>query len=76
MWNNNKPKKLPVEVSEEEFTQLLTATRQRKHRLAFLLAWGSGLRISEVLKLQKEDFDLEKKEIRIKTLFNKNHPKV
>lgn len=66
MWNGSRnPKKLPVDVTEDEFTRLLQATKQRKHRLAFLLAWGSGLRISEVLKLQPNDFDLEKKQIRI-----------
>ena len=66
MWNGSrKPKKLPVDVTEEEFTALLNVTKQRKHRLAFLLAWGSGLRISEVLKVQKRDFDFDKNTIRI-----------
>ena len=40
MWNGSRnPKTLPVDVTEEEFTDLLNVTKQRKHRLAFLLAW-------------------------------------
>ncbi len=65
MWNNSKPKKLPVEVTEDEFTDLLSVTKQMRHKVGFLLAWGSGLRISEVLHLQKNDINLEKREIRI-----------
>ena len=66
MWNGSRnPKKLPVDVTEEEFTQLVSVTKQKKHKVAFLLAWGSGLRISEVLKLQRNEIDLEGKQIRI-----------
>ncbi len=66
MWNGSRnPKKLPVDVTESEFTDLLNVTKQMKHKVAFLLAWGSGLRISEVLKLQKNDINMEIKEIRI-----------
>lgn len=65
-WNGRKrPKKLPVEVTEDEFAALLDATRQIKHRLAFLLAWGSGLRVSEVINLKPEDFDFKQKQVRI-----------
>lgn len=66
MWNGSRnPKTLPVDVTEDEFTKLLTVTKQMKHKVAFLLAWGSGLRISEVLKIQLNDIDLEMKQIRI-----------
>ena len=66
MWNGSRhPKKLPVDVTEDEFAKLLTSTKQMKHKVAFLLAWGSGLRISEVLKLKKEDVSLDDKQIRI-----------
>ena len=66
MWNGSRnPKKLPVDVTEDEFAQLLTVTKQMKHKVAFLLAWGSGLRISEVLKLKKNDVSLDEKQIRI-----------
>ena len=58
-------KPLPVEVDEKEFTKLLEATQKMHHKVAFLLAWGSGLRISEVCNLQKGDIDMENKRIRI-----------
>ena len=65
MWNGSKnPKKLPVEVTEKEFTDLLDYARQ-DHKYAFALAWGSGMRISEVVKTRPEDFDWEHNSIRI-----------
>jgi len=60
-----KPKKLPVEVSEEEFTKLLSVTKKMHHKVAFLLAWGSGMRVSEVLNVKPNDIDIQKKRIRI-----------
>ncbi len=66
MWNGSRnPKRLPVDVTEDEFNALLIATKLMKHKVAFLLAWGSGMRVSEVIKTQKEDIDLELKQIRI-----------
>ena len=65
-WNGQTNfKRLPVDVTEDEFNELLKYTKQMKHRIAFLLAWGSGLRVSEVLNLKKNDIDLEKREIRV-----------
>lgn len=65
-WNSGKrrPKKLPIEVTEDEFSELLDHVPMR-HRIAFLMAWGSGLRLSEVLHLQKGDIDLNEKRIRV-----------
>ena len=60
-----KPKKLPVDVDEQEFTKLLSVTKKMHHKVAFLLAWGSGMRVSEVLNLQPHEIDLEKKRIRV-----------
>lgn len=62
---SRKRRPLPIEVNEEEFTELLEATRSMHHKVAFLLAWESGLRISEVTHLQKIDFNIEEKRIRI-----------
>lgn len=58
-----KPKKLPVALSEEEFTALIQHTRKKHHKLAFLLGFGSGLRISEVLKLEPRHIDLKSRAI-------------
>ena len=53
-------------LSEEEFTKLLDITKKPHHKLAFLLAYGSGLRISEVIALQKTDIDLKANKIFIR----------
>ena len=46
-----KGRKLPVCVSFEEFERLIKATKNKRYKLAFMLGWMSGLRISEVVKL-------------------------
>ena len=61
-----KPKKLPVAISEEEFTRLIKATNKNKHKLSFLLGFEAGLRLSEVLKLEVRDIDLKEKSIFIR----------
>lgn len=65
MWNRGEAKRLPVDITEEEFSSLLEHTNQMRHRVGFLLAWGSGLRISEIIKLRREDIDMDKRQIRI-----------
>jgi len=48
-------KKLPVAVTKEEFVDLIKHTTKTHHKLAFLLAWGSGLRISEIVGGKRKD---------------------
>lgn len=57
---SRKPKRLPVYVSAEELLALIKASEIKHHRLAYYLAWYSGLRISEVLNLESKDVNLEK----------------
>ena len=59
-------KKLPVAITIEEFTELIKHTNKPKHKLAFLLGFGSGMRISEIIHLQQADVDLKLKRILIK----------
>lgn len=61
-----KSKKLPVSVTEEEFVNLIRNTNQLHHKVAFLLGWGAGLRISEVVGLEKRDIDLKEKRILVR----------
>ena len=56
-------KKLPVAISEEEFTKLIKYTRKKHHKVAFLLGFAAGLRISEVLKLEPRDINWKDKNI-------------
>ncbi len=52
------PKLIPRYLSKEEVTRLLGCVRNDKHKLILQLMYGAGLRVSETLKLRKEDFDI------------------
>ena len=59
-------KKLPSYLNEEEFYKLYKLVKKPHHKLAFIFGFHSGMRISEVTKLQKEDIDLKSRRIFIK----------
>ncbi len=54
-----KESRLPVVLSRADIHRLIAATKNTKHRLSLALAYGAGLRISEVVQLQVQDLDLE-----------------
>ena len=54
-----KESRLPDVLSRAEIHRLLAATKNTKHRLSLALAYGAGLRISEVVNLEVQDLDLE-----------------
>jgi len=56
-------KRLPVAINEEEFTELIKHTYKEHHKLAFLLGYGSGMRVSEVQKLLPENVSMNEKSI-------------
>jgi len=58
--------KLPDTITEEELTEVLKATKLKHHKIAFALGFYNCMRISEVVKLNKEDIDKERKLIYIK----------
>lgn len=60
-----KAKPLPIEVTSDEYIKIINSTKYMHHKVAFMLAFESGLRISEVVNLKKEDFDEGLKQIRI-----------
>lgn len=53
-----KKRKIPKVIRPEEFQSLIQHTPRNdiKGRIAFLLAYGSGMRISEVLRCKPEHF--------------------
>ena len=61
-----KSKKLPVVLSHGEIERLIEVTGNKKHQLILALAYGAGLRISEVVNLRVRDIDLERGVIHIK----------
>ena len=61
-----KPYKLPVAIDKEEFAKLIKSTKFEHWKIAFLLGFGAGMRISEVVKVEPRDIDFEKKSIHIR----------
>jgi len=62
----NKKRKLPAYLNEEEFMQIIKLVKKAHHRLAFILGFSSGLRISEIVNLRKDQVDLKGKKIFIR----------
>jgi integrase/recombinase XerD len=58
-------KKLPVAINEDEFYKLIANTKKKEHKLAFLLGFGSGLRLSEITSLQPRNIRYNEKIISI-----------
>ena len=54
------PHKLPVVLSREEVARLLAAYGNLKHQTALSVAYGAGLRVSEVCSLKVSDIDSQR----------------
>lgn len=50
-------------VKPEDFIKLIKATNEPHHKICFILAYFSGLRVSEINKVTKDDFDFKSKQI-------------
>jgi site-specific recombinase XerD len=61
----HEPRKLPVILSREEVARLLAAVDNRKHQTALAVAYGAGLRASEVVSLKVSDIDSQRMTLRI-----------
>ncbi len=59
------PQRLPVILSPEEVAQLLDAAPGLKAKAALSLAYGAGLRASEVVSLKVSDIDSDRQVIRV-----------
>jgi site-specific recombinase XerD len=65
MTTVREPHKLPVVLSPEEVARLLDAAPGLKYRAAFSVAYGAGLRASEVVSLKLADIDSSRMVIRV-----------
>jgi len=65
MTTVRQPQRLPVILSPEEVARLLDHAPGLKARAALSLAYGAGLRASEVVSLKVSDIDPERQVIRI-----------
>ncbi len=59
------PQKLPEILSREEVSRIIEATRTLRERLMLMLAYGGGLRLSEILHLRWGDLDRDRGLIRV-----------
>jgi len=59
------PQKLPQVLSVDEVARLLAGSRNPKHRAALAVAYGTGLRASEVVHLKVADIDSDRMILRV-----------
>jgi integrase/recombinase XerD len=65
VWHIKEPQKLPPVLGADEVKRLLTLATSLKARTMLTLAYGCGLRASEVVRLRAGDIDSEQMIIRI-----------
>jgi len=65
MTTVREPRKLPVILSPDEVARVLDAAPDLKYKAALSIAYGAGLRASEVVSLKISDIDSEREVIRI-----------
>jgi len=59
------PRKLPVVLSRDEVSRLIAASGNLKHQTALSVAYGAGLRVSEVVALKVSDIDSQRMTLRV-----------
>ena len=64
---SKEPKKLPVILSRFEIQRMLDSISNVKHKTLLALAYGAGLRVSEVVSLCVGDLNIAQKTIHIKS---------
>jgi len=60
-----EPRKAPVVLSQEEVARLLEAASNIKYKAIFGVAYGAGLRVSEVVALKVTDIDSKRMTLRV-----------
>jgi len=59
-------KRLPVVLSKDEIKKIFMKEKNYKHSLLLMMVYASGLRVSEVVCLKKQDIDISRKLINIR----------
>jgi site-specific recombinase XerD len=62
---HKRRKRLPVVLSREEVAALLETVSNQKHRVILQTAYGTNLRLSEVLHLRVSDIDSQRMTVRV-----------
>ena len=63
---SKEAKKLPIVLTKNEILEIIENIKNKKHKFIISLAYGAGLRVSEIINLRVWDFDLENLTIHIK----------
>ena len=61
----HEPRRLPVVLSREEVASLIAAAPNIKYRTALSVAYGAGLRVSEIVRLRVADIDSQRMTLRV-----------
>lgn len=61
-----RSQKLPIVLSREEINKIIEVLPNKKHKLLISLAYGAGLRVSEVINLKVKDINPEELTIHLK----------
>jgi integrase/recombinase XerD len=59
------PRKLPVVLSREEVSRLIAAAPSVKYQTALSVAYGAGLRVSEIVQMRVADIDSQRMTLRV-----------
>jgi len=62
-----KDKRLPVVLAKEEIKRMFMAETNIKHRLLLMMVYASGLRAEEVVSLKRQDIDVYRKTLNIRS---------
>lgn len=60
-----KEKPLPKVINKEKIMKMIESSNNLKHRIIIKLLYSSGLRLSELLNLKREDIDFERNILRV-----------
>ncbi|MEZ4758164.1 MAG: site-specific integrase, partial [Flavobacteriales bacterium] len=60
-------KKLPMVLSEEEIASLLRSVDNLKHRSILMLIYSAGLRLSELIGLERQDLAVERSQLIVRS---------
>ncbi len=58
--SRRSPKKLPIVYSQQEVQNIIQCTTQPKYRVMFMTAYGTGLRLKELVNLKVKDIDSQR----------------
>jgi len=61
----HKPRRAPVVLNQDEMVRLIEAAPGLKYKAAFGVAYGAGLRVSEVVTLKVSDIDSKRMTLRV-----------